>query len=87
MKKKSVAPCVGDGMAIRHVVIRARDVVYLKGVLEASEGLAQVFAESGGDLTIAAPDNRAVELDAVLADLIGELDGLTVVVGGELSAE
>ena len=87
MTKKSVAPCVGDGMTIRHVVVRARDVVYLKGVLEASDGLAQVFAESGGDLTVAAPENRAAELDRVLADLVSELDGLAIVVGGELPAK
>jgi hypothetical protein len=45
-------------MVVRRVVLRAPDVVFLKGVIEASEGLAAVFAESGGDLTIAAPAER-----------------------------
>jgi hypothetical protein len=55
------------------VVVRARDVVFLKGIVEASEGLAAVFAERGGDLAVAAPADRARELDALLDDLAGEL--------------
>lgn len=76
MARRPVAPCVGDGMVLRRVVLRAPDVVYFKGVIEASDGLAQVFAESGGDLTVAAPREREAELDAVLADLVRELDGI-----------
>ena len=58
MARKAVAPCVGEGMVVSRVVLRAPDVVFFKGVVEASEGLAAVFAESGGDLTIAAPAER-----------------------------
>jgi hypothetical protein len=71
--RKAVAPCIGEGMVVRRVVLRAPDVVFFKGVIEASEGLAAVFAESGGDLTIAAPDDRAAELDALLDSLCVEL--------------
>jgi hypothetical protein len=60
-------------MVVRRVVLRASDVVFLKGVIEASEGLAAVFAESGGDLTIAAPVERETELDALLDSLCAEL--------------
>jgi hypothetical protein len=60
-------------MVVRRVVLRAPDVVFFKGVIEASEGLAAVFAESGGDLTIAAPADRAAELDALLEPLCFEL--------------
>ena len=63
------SPCIGDGMVTRRLVMRARDVVFFKGIIEASEGLAAVFAEHGGDLLVAAPEDRAAELDAVLADL------------------
>lgn len=87
MARHAIAPCVGDGLVIRRIVLRARDVVYFKGVIEASDGLAQVFAEHGGDLTVAAPIDREAELDRVLADLLAELDGLRVVVGGELPAK
>jgi hypothetical protein len=60
-------------MAVRRVILRARDVVFFKGVIEASDGLAAVFAERGGDLSVAAPLDRQRELDAVLADLCDEL--------------
>jgi hypothetical protein len=65
-------------MVARRVVMRARDVVFFKGIVEASEGLAAVFAESGGDLLVAAPEGRAAELDALLAELCAELDALRV---------
>jgi hypothetical protein len=56
--------------------LRARDVVFFKGVIEASEGLAAVFAERGGDLSVATPAGREAELDAVLTDLCEELQGV-----------
>jgi hypothetical protein len=63
-------------MVVRRVLVRARDVVFFKGVVEASEGLAAVFAESGGDLQVAAPAARAAELDRLLADLCAELSAV-----------
>jgi hypothetical protein len=63
-------------MVVRRVVVRAKDVVFLKGIVEASEGLAQVFAEHGGDLTIAAPADRERELDALVDDLCAELGAM-----------
>ncbi len=78
MARKSVPPFVGDGMTVRKVVVPAREVVFFKGVVEAHEGLAQVFAEDGGDLTVACPDDRAGELDALLADLVPEVGGVLV---------
>lgn len=73
MARKPVAPSVGEGMVVRRVLLRARDVVFFKGVVEASEGLAAVHAERGGDLFVAAPADRAAELDAVIDALSGEL--------------
>ena len=63
-------------MVHRRVVLRARDVVFFKGVIEASDGLAGIFAEHGGDLTVSAPAARQIELDAVLAALCTELDAM-----------
>ena len=63
-------------MITRRLVVRAKDVAFLKGVVEAHEGLAQVFAEGGGDLTIAAPEGREAELDELVADLAAELGGI-----------
>ena len=53
---KPVAPCVGPGMVTFGASSsRRRDVVFVKGIIEALEGLAQVFAVRGGELTIASP--------------------------------
>ncbi|MGD0529606.1 MAG: hypothetical protein ABSE49_30995 [Polyangiaceae bacterium] len=78
MARKAVAPCVGPGMVVRQVVLPAREVVFFKGIIEASEGLASVFAERGGDLSVAAPLDRATELDALLDVLCRELGGVRV---------
>jgi hypothetical protein len=78
MSKKSVAPMLGAGMVSREVRIRAPDVVFLKGIVEASEGLAAVFAERGGDITIASPADREAELDLLVDDLCRELGALRV---------
>ena len=63
-------------MITRRLVVRAKDVAFLKGIVEAHEGLAQVFAEGGGDLTIAAPAGRDAELDELVTDLAAEFDGI-----------
>jgi hypothetical protein len=63
-------------MVVRRVVMRARDVVFFKGVVEASEGLAAVYAERGGDLQVATPAERVRELDSMLDDLCAELCAL-----------
>jgi hypothetical protein len=60
-------------MVTRRVLVRSEDVVFVKGILEASEGLAQLFAEGGGDLTLAAPACREEELDALVEDLVLEV--------------
>jgi hypothetical protein len=65
-------------MVVRQVVMPAREVVFFKGIIEASEGLASVFAERGGDLSVAAPLDRARELDALLDVLCRELGGVRV---------
>jgi hypothetical protein len=67
---------VGAGMICRRLVVRAKDVVFVKGVIEAHDGLAHVFAESGGDLTIAAAMGRDAELDELVRDLAEELGGI-----------
>jgi hypothetical protein len=75
---KPVAPCVGPGMVGRRVLVASPDVVFVKGIVEALEGLAQVFAVQGGELTLAAPSDRAAELDAMVDDLCAELGILSV---------
>jgi hypothetical protein len=64
---------MGLGLVARNVRLPKKEVVFLKAILEASEGLGTVFAERGGDLIVAAPTSRAAELDQLLADLSAEL--------------
>ena len=78
MSKKAVAPMIGDQMIARRVLVHAPDVVFLKGIIDAHEGLAQVFAERGGELTIAAPVAQIRALDGLLAELRNEISGMQV---------
>ncbi len=77
-RRRAVPPLVDTDLVLRRVRVQARDVVFLKGVLEASEGLAVVFSERGGDLTIATSEGQEGELDRVLRDLGRELDELMI---------
>ena len=61
------------GLYARRVRVAQEDVVYVKGILEGSEGLASLFAERGGDLTLACPHDRQAELEGLLDDLVAEL--------------
>jgi hypothetical protein len=78
MSRRAVAPLVGEGMIVRRVLVHAREVVFFKGVVEASEGLAAVFAEKGGDLFVASPADRERELDELLDALCRETGGVRI---------
>ncbi len=71
-------PYVGPGMIARHCLVSAEKVVIVKGILEAHEGLAQVYSQKGGTLVIAAPVDRSEELDGVLASLVLEIPTFTL---------
>jgi hypothetical protein len=64
---------IDQDLIVRRMRVENEDVVFVKGIFEASEGLGAMFAESGGDLTIAAPRSRADDLDELLRDLAAEL--------------
>jgi len=53
----------------RRVHVAAADVVFIKGICEASEGLCAMFAERGGDLVLSASASRSRELDELIQDL------------------
>jgi hypothetical protein len=71
-----LAELLGDGLIVRRLLVKNEDVVFVKGIFEASEGLCAMFSERGGDLTIVAPVSRELELDVVLSDLASELNGV-----------
>lgn len=68
----SVAPLVGPDMATRPLLVASKDAVIVKGIVEAHDGLAAVFAEHGGELILASPKDREDELDALAKDLAAE---------------
>lgn len=70
------APLLGVGLLNRQVRVQARDVVFVKGILEASEGVAALFAEHGGELILAAHASRLRELDELLADLEDDIGAI-----------
>jgi hypothetical protein len=57
------------GMVARELTVSPPDVVFVKGLIEASEGIGALFAEHGGDLTIVAPESRWAEMAELLHDL------------------
>lgn len=61
------------GLVVFRVLVHPREVVFLKSILEASDGVASIFATSGGDLSIAAPAERVGELRRILDDLAIEI--------------
>ena len=71
-----LAELLDDGLMVRTLRVNPEDVVFVKGIFEASEGLCAMYAQRGGDLTIVAPVSRALELDVVLNDLARELHGV-----------
>jgi hypothetical protein len=81
----SVAPLVDADLVLYRLLVRSSDVVFVKGIFEASDGLCCMFAEKGGDLLVAAPHVRNAELVELLSDLVGELGGKveTVPSGGK----
>lgn len=72
----SVAGLIDSDLVTRRLCLRASDVVFAKGILEASEGVGVLFGERGGELIVATPRSRIEELDRVLADLGAELDAV-----------
>jgi len=71
-------PLLDAELATRQIRVQAKDVVYVKGILDGYGGLAAVFATRGGELTLAAPRSRIDELDTFLADLASEIPTLVL---------
>ena len=69
-----IAAAVADHMVVRRAVLDPQDVVYFKGLIEACEGVASVFASGGGELHVVCPPALANELDDLLGDLGREMD-------------
>jgi hypothetical protein len=69
-------------MTCWRVTLPVRDIVFVKGVFEASDGIGSVLAPpraphaaASGVLTVVAPESRAPEVARVLEDLRAEIGG------------
>ena len=65
--------CRADGLAVVRLTVEPSQVVYVLGVLEASEGLGAVLAERGGALSVVCHPSCLATLRELLADLAREL--------------
>jgi Domain of unknown function (DUF4911) len=66
-------PWAAADLEARRIVLPKEHVVYVRGVLEASDGVAFLLAVKGGDVTIVGSKSRRGELQQILDDLQAEL--------------
>ena len=65
---------LGPGLTARRVRVARGDVAWLRYVLEAQDGLANLHGDADGVITLVTTDGLAEELDRALADLADEID-------------
>ena len=75
MPRAPAAAFLGPGLVSRRLVVASADALLVKALVEGYEGVAAVFGESGGDLTLAAPCDREGELDEIVAAVRGAIEG------------
>ncbi len=63
------APLLGPGLVGRRVRVAKSEVAWLRYVLEAHDGLANLHGAGDGTITLVTPECRSAELDAILAEL------------------
>jgi hypothetical protein len=66
------SPLDGPGLALRRLRVADRDVVWLRSVLEAYEGLAGLYGDGSGIVVLTTTDCQARELDGLLDELARE---------------
>lgn len=60
-------------LIVRPLTVEGRDVLYVKCIVQANEGLGSVHTADDGTLLILAPRGREAELDGLIQDLLQEL--------------
>ncbi|MCA9582258.1 MAG: DUF4911 domain-containing protein [Myxococcales bacterium] len=63
---------LGDGLVCRPFRVDDTDVVWLRSILEAYEGLAFVYGDGSGVIDVIGPADRVRELDSLLGALVAE---------------
>ena len=64
---------VDSDLTTRRVRVEKGQVVYVKGIFEASLGVGAMFSDQGDEFVMATPHCRARDLDELLGDLEQEL--------------
>lgn len=70
----SLPTILGPPLIVRHVRVDPKDASYVKGIVEASEGLAIASSDVAGELLIATTPEQLDELDRLLSDLSAEMN-------------
>jgi hypothetical protein len=60
-------------LVVRPVSVAKEDLVYLRHILEASEGLGFIIAEKGGNILLVSSVSMEAELEQFISDLSCEL--------------
>jgi hypothetical protein len=66
---------LGTELTVRKLVVCPKDVVFVKAIIQASDGLCCLFSDGGGELLLAAAEDRAADLQQLVQDLETELVG------------
>lgn len=66
-------PLDGPGLTTRRLRVHDADVVLLRAIVEAYEGLAVFYGDGSGLIALSAPEGRAHELDQLVDDLTREI--------------
>lgn len=62
----------GHGLAHRRLRVADTDVVWLRSIIEAYDGLASLYGDGSGVVTLTTTPSQLGELDALLDDLANE---------------
>ena len=65
---------VGPGLVTRTMRVPRADVAWVRYVIEAHDGLANVHVATGGVVTLVTTEGQAEMLDEVIGDLRDEID-------------
>jgi len=63
----------GDGLSCWHLQIERHDVMWLRYVLEASEGVALMSGGEDGHVVLVAPHDQRPAVERILGDLAEEM--------------
>ncbi len=60
-------------LEVRPISVRAHELVFVRHVLEASEGIGFLIAKQGGEAILVGPKSQAAALDAFVEDMKAEV--------------